>query len=375
MAEWRDTTLGDFVTLQRGFDLPSQRRRPGPHAVLGSNGPVGTHDEAPVRGPGMVIGRAANLGRPTWSEKDFWPLNTTLFVKDYRGNDPRFTYYLFHGLDLAGYDSGSVQPMLNRNYITGVQITVPPPSEQRAIAGVLGALDDKVALNARLVARSRDLARFELGAARRDLVARVGDIAEIRRGIAYTSAGLGGGGLPMVNLANADDHGWLKRAGLKMYSGSHKDRHLARPGALLVAGVEQTWSNEILGWPMLVPPDLGLALFSQDLFLIDFHPDFAWSRLPVWSALFDAESRAFLEGHIYGSTIARIPREAFENLVVRLPQPNDAAIELADVLLGRAWSAEVEALRLLEMRDALLRPLLSGRLRTNESDWPTGVWS
>ncbi len=149
MSRWQETTLGDLLLLQRGLDLPERARRPGRYSVLGSNGPVGCHDEARVRGPGVVIGRATNLGRPTYWAEDFWPLNTCLYVKDFRGADPRFVYYLFESLDLSGFDSGSVQPMLNRNYVAKVPLLVPGLAEQRAIAGVLGALDDKIESNRR----------------------------------------------------------------------------------------------------------------------------------------------------------------------------------------------------------------------------------
>src|SRR5438093_611067 len=86
---WCDTTLGAFVTLQRGFDLPKSERRAGSVIVVGSGGEVGVHDIAMVQGPGVTVGRAANLGVPHFAENDFWPLNTTLFVRDFHGNDVR----------------------------------------------------------------------------------------------------------------------------------------------------------------------------------------------------------------------------------------------------------------------------------------------
>lgn len=149
---WTEVRLGDLIALQRGHDLPARLRVPGPFPVVGSGGPSGWHNEAKAQGPGVVIGRATNLGRPFWVEGPFWPLNTGLYVKDFRGNDPRFVFHLFESLDLSGFDSGSVQPMLNRNYIAGVKLRVPPLDEQRRIAGVLGALDDLIETNQRLIA-------------------------------------------------------------------------------------------------------------------------------------------------------------------------------------------------------------------------------
>ena len=149
-AGWRTTSLGEVLTLQRGFDLPQQDRHPGPYPVIASTGPVGTHDEAAVKGPGVVIGRSGSLGGGQFISDNFWPLNTTLWVKDFQGNEPRFCYYLLKSLDLAHFNAGSGVPTLNRNHIHPLPVTVPPLDEQRAIAHVLGTLDDKIELNRRM---------------------------------------------------------------------------------------------------------------------------------------------------------------------------------------------------------------------------------
>ncbi|MHB8143731.1 MAG: restriction endonuclease subunit S [Thermoleophilia bacterium] len=151
MSEWIDTTLGDVVTLQRGFDLPKNDREAGPFQVIASTGAVGSHNEAMVQGPGVVIGRSGSLGGGQYVEKDFWPLNTTLWVKDFKDNDRRFCYYLLKSLDLARFNAGSGVPTLNRNHIHPMPVSVPAETcEQRAIAHILGTLDDKIELNRRM---------------------------------------------------------------------------------------------------------------------------------------------------------------------------------------------------------------------------------
>lgn len=146
-SEWRDTTLGEVLTLQRGFDLPKSQRVAGQYPVIASTGPVGSHEEPKVRGPGVVIGRSGSLGGGQFIRGDFWPLNTTLWVKDFKGNDLRYCYYLLRSLDLAHFNAGSGVPTLNRNHIHPYPVTVPSAQhEQRAIARVLGALDDKIEL-------------------------------------------------------------------------------------------------------------------------------------------------------------------------------------------------------------------------------------
>lgn len=158
MSEWRATTLDQLVKLQRGHDLPTAQRGPGKVPVVGAAGPSGLHDTAIVKAPGVVVGRAgASMGHATYCEVDFWPLNTSLYVTDFMGNEPRFVYYLLHLIDFSGFNSGAAQPMLNRNYIKQIPISLPEVDEQRAIVAVIGALDDKIAVNKHIVTTSHEL--------------------------------------------------------------------------------------------------------------------------------------------------------------------------------------------------------------------------
>jgi type I restriction enzyme S subunit len=86
-------------------------------------------------------------------------LNTALYVKDFHGNDQRFVYYFLRTIDFRAYNSGSAQPSLNRNFLHPIKVRIPPPSEQRAIAGALGALDDKIELNRRMNETLEGMAR------------------------------------------------------------------------------------------------------------------------------------------------------------------------------------------------------------------------
>jgi type I restriction enzyme S subunit len=157
---WTRIPLGDFVTLQRGHDLPDERRRPGSVPILGSFGVTGWHDEARAPGPGVTVGRSgASFGVVSYSACDYWPLNTALYVIDFHGNDPRFAYYFLQQFDFQGYNSGSAQPSLNRNFIHPVPVDVPPLAEQRAIAHILGTLDDKIELNRRMNETLETMAR------------------------------------------------------------------------------------------------------------------------------------------------------------------------------------------------------------------------
>lgn len=148
MADWPLKTIGDLVTLQRGIDLPTPKRVHGPVPIMGSFGITGFHNKAARQGPGVTVGRSGgSIGTVCYVEGDYWPLNTCLYVKDFHGNNPRFAYYYLQTVDLAGMNSGSAQPSLNRNFVHPFPAAFPAPAEQKTIAKLLGSIDDKIELN------------------------------------------------------------------------------------------------------------------------------------------------------------------------------------------------------------------------------------
>ena len=146
-SEWQECTLGDFVRLQRGHDLTASQQQPGNVPIMGSAGPNGSHSKALAKGPGVVIGRSgASAGRVHFSEVDYWPHNTCLYVTDFLGNNSRFAYYLLKTIDLAAFNSGSAQPSLNRNFLYSIPLNIPARNIQDQIVETLEALDDRITL-------------------------------------------------------------------------------------------------------------------------------------------------------------------------------------------------------------------------------------
>jgi type I restriction enzyme S subunit len=148
-TEWLRTTIGEQATLQRGFDITKAEQRTGAIPVVSSSGISSWHDTAMVTGPGVVLGRKGVVGSVHFVDQDFWPHDTSLWVREFHGNDPRYVYYFFraYAQELAALDVGSANPTLNRNHVHPIE--VPWPSrldEQISIAGVLGALDDRISL-------------------------------------------------------------------------------------------------------------------------------------------------------------------------------------------------------------------------------------
>jgi|CXWL01.1.fsa_nt_gi type I restriction enzyme S subunit len=150
-ADWRETTLGEVIELKRGYDLPQQHRTRGRVPLVSSSGVTDYHSVAMVKGPGVVTGRYGTLGQVFFVSEDYWPLNTTLYVRDFKGNDPRFISYFLQELDFLAYSDKAAVPGLNRNHLHQAQVRVPSHiDEQRAIAHILGTLDDKIEVNRRM---------------------------------------------------------------------------------------------------------------------------------------------------------------------------------------------------------------------------------
>lgn len=152
--------LGDFIELKRGYDLPKKQRVNGPYPIVSSSGIRDWHAEAKVAAPGVVTGRYGTIGNVYYVAEDFWPLNTALYVRDFKGADPRFVAYFLHTLDFHAYSDKAAVPGVNRNHLHLAKVRVPPTrAEQEAIAAVLGALDDKVELNCRRAEKLEAVAR------------------------------------------------------------------------------------------------------------------------------------------------------------------------------------------------------------------------
>ncbi|CAN2189439.1 HsdS Restriction endonuclease S subunits [Candidatus Nanopelagicaceae bacterium] len=144
---YKTTTLDTFVTLQRGFDLPAQDRIPGDIPIIAANGPVGFHNVAKVNAQCVVLGRSGSVGNPQLITGPFWPLNTTLFVKDFHGNSPTFVYYVLKTIDFKAFDAGGTVPTLNRNHLTQIEVPLLDLAHQESIGGILRNLDSKIAAN------------------------------------------------------------------------------------------------------------------------------------------------------------------------------------------------------------------------------------
>lgn len=152
--------LGDLINLKRGYDLPENQRRPGPYPVISSAGVTGYHDEYMVEGKGVVTGRYGTLGEMYYVDGKYWPHNTALYVTTFKGNDPKYIYYLLSCLGRIRTSDKSAVPGVNRNELHEIAVpAIVDENQQEKIAAVLSALDAKIDCNNRINAELEAMAK------------------------------------------------------------------------------------------------------------------------------------------------------------------------------------------------------------------------
>ncbi|CAJ1759191.1 restriction endonuclease subunit S [Aeromonas veronii] len=152
---WVKIRLGSIAELQRGFDLPSSQRVDGCVPIVSSGGVTGYHNEAKSKAPGVVTGRYGSIGDVFYLEEDYWPLNTSLWVKDFHGNHEKFIYYLLSNFDFKKFSDKTGVPGVNRNDLHAVKVGLPPLPEQKKIAKILSTWDKAITTTEQLLTNSQ----------------------------------------------------------------------------------------------------------------------------------------------------------------------------------------------------------------------------
>lgn len=307
-------------------------------------------------------------------------------------HDNLYLYYHLRALrsDLRAAAGGSAQPHLGRAALARLALAWPEPAQQRAIARVLGALDDKIELNARLcitlteIAATRFFQRFvafdecpervdsELGPIPPGFtVVRLGQLVTLDKGLSYRGDRLGTLGRPIIGLGEFTGRGLDAP---RRYAGPHLARHLAAPGDLLLAASDLSQRRELLGTPLLVPDlerdEARLAtthadrdvLFSQHAYAVRLRAPGAGWREFLYFALQQPAFRARAAAFATGTTVLALPRDAVLNHAVAAP-PEPLRIEFAAFarpLLDRIEHARRQSRELAQLRDHLLPDLITG---------------
>ena len=148
--ELKKYKLGECLELQRGYDLTSSQMQGGEVEVVGSNRIIGHHNSERGNSPCITVGRSGSVGKVHYYEQPTWAHNTALFIKDFKGNNPKYLYYLLKNLHLDNiFEKGSsVIPSLDRKLVHSLVVPFHKNiNDQRKVVDVLSAIDRKIELN------------------------------------------------------------------------------------------------------------------------------------------------------------------------------------------------------------------------------------
>jgi type I restriction enzyme S subunit len=266
---------------------------------------------------------------------------------------------------------GTMIPHFKKGDFDQLKLPMVERSLQVAIGDLYFDLSNKIESNRRLV----DLLRRNAKAVAEDACSgrdkrRLSDMAVFQRGFGYKSSGFAESGQPMISMGCSERRGWLRRDKVRTYGDAVKEKYFVRAEQLLVVNVDLTWKLDVLGWPLLVPPDLDGAIISNDIFGIQFAEGDEWLSWVVWAELQTWSARSVIEGGAKGTTVASVGIDTLGQVEIRIPDSaiGRSAAESMSALIRRAWTAEQESGHLTTLRDALLPELLSGRLRVKDAE-------
>lgn len=155
---WKDDVFDNLVRLKRGYDLPNRDIVNGLIPVVASSSIKAYHNESKVTPPVVVTGRSGTLGKVQYINEPCWPLNTTLYSKDFRGNCPQYVYYYLQQMNLENYNAGAGVPTLNQNHLQKLKIKIPTLNVQQKIAAILSTYDDLIGINQNRIQLLQDMA-------------------------------------------------------------------------------------------------------------------------------------------------------------------------------------------------------------------------
>ncbi len=385
MAHWEDTVLGNACTLQRGFDLPKRLRVKGAIPLVSSSGCIDTHEQAKVSGPCVITGRSGSIGSVFYIENDCWPLNTTLYVKDFHGNDPRFIYYLLRSFDLKRFTSGAGVPTLNRNHVhsESIRITSSRPEQKRIVAILDDAferIDTAIANTEKNLANAREL--FERAIAISAFgdpddknwgSAKVEDLAQQKKGAIRTGP-FGSqllhkefvdSGVAVLGIDNAvsNEFRWGKSRFITEEKYDQLSRYTVNPGDVLITIMGTC------GRCAIVPDDIPTAINTKHLCCITLDKSKCLPSFLHAYFLYHPTAREYLLANAKGAIMAGLNMGIIKALPVRYPSLDDqkAVVEMISSLsekhvrLSDVYTKKLDALA--ELKQAILQKAFAGELQ------------
>lgn len=155
---WATTKWQEVCTLNYGKALKNYKHFDDAYPVYGSGGVVGSTDSPIAPGERVIVSRKGTL-TAYWSPAPSRVIDTAFWLEPHAGLDSKWSYYAIKNLDVSTLASGSGVPSLSRDDFYREELQLPPLSDQKAIAHILGALDDKTELNQKMNQTLEDIAK------------------------------------------------------------------------------------------------------------------------------------------------------------------------------------------------------------------------
>lgn len=385
------TTLGDLVEFQRGYDLPKSEFKKGSIPVISSNGILGYHNVAKVNAPGITIGRSGTVGLPHFINEDFFPHNTSLFIKDFKGNHPKYIFYLMKTLKLNEYGSGSGVPTMNRNHLHPIKVFAHLDKiTQQKIAKVLSDLDAKIELNNKINVELEAMAKtlydywfvqFDFPDAngkpyktsggkmvwneelKREIpegweATRLEDLGNFKNGVNYDPSNPGEIACPIINVRNISASSYfIKNSDLDVIFLRENDvrKYSVHNGSIIIA------RSGIPGATRLISDMEANTLYCG--FAIHYELINLSNKLPIFFYLKSIEE--MIKDGSGGTILKNVNQATLNNLIVAFPK-NELIIskfnELVEPLFNKINLIEKQNQQLASLRDWLLPMLMNGQV-------------
>ena len=366
MEKWIKCTLGDILNFRRGHDLPKTSMQAGIIPVAGSNGVIGYHNECTPISPCITIGRSGNVGTPYIYDR-CWAHNTVLYIDDYKGNYPKYLYYLLKTLPLSSFGGGSAVPTLNRNHIHPLEILFCRDlDEQKRIANLLSKIDDKIELNRRI---NDNLEQQAQALFNHYFVENITELGEYSEG-SLTDIASYLNGLAMQKFRpEGTDYG-LPVLKIKELGQGFCDRTSDRCSSYIKNDYVIDNGDIIFSWSGTLLVDLwcgGKCGLNQHLFRVrsNEYPKwfiYFWTKHHLYQFIRVAKDKAVTMGHI--------KRTELDNASVLIPSTEviDKIGAVIAPIIDKLINNRVEMMELSSVRDSLLPKLMSGELKINDLD-------
>jgi type I restriction enzyme, S subunit len=380
---WRFGPLESLVTLQRGFDITKKEQEEGPYDVISSSGANSTHSTFKVAGPGVVIGRKGTLGTVFYSERPYWPHDTTLWVKDFHGNHPKFCYYFLKIMGFERFDCGASNPTLNRNHVHQLPIQYPAVAEQCRIASILSAYDDLIENNTRRIKILEDMAQMlyrewfvnfrfpghekvrmgesELGPIPKGWeVKRLIDVARVNeRSIKSSSPPER---IRYIDIASVSTAQIERIDAYNFEDAPGRARRIVRHGDTIWSTVRPNRRS----YALIVNPEASLIVSTGFAVLTAVAVPFSYLYLHVTTNQFTD----YLTNHATGSAYPAVTGKDFEQALLIIPPASllTRFHEVVEPMLSVCWCHHQRNQNLRTTRDLLLPKLISGEVSVEAAD-------